>query len=139
MGAAVRSGGWMDNLGVRCQTFSNGALTGDITNGPAYGGTGGNPYTFECPAGSYLYKITGGNGANNYAPGSTYLANIMFQCRSLTTDSPNATSSQYGSSTGMTAFDYSCPVSKPITSIAFDSAGDYVGLVLQAYCGSNLK
>ena len=139
VGAAVRSGGWMDRLGVRCQTFTNGALTGAITDGPAYGGDGGAPYTFDCSAGSYLYQITGGNGTGYYAPQSTFLANIKFYCRSLTTDLSTDTSIQYGGSAGITPFDYSCPVSKPITSIPFDSAGAYVGRILQAYCGSNLK
>ena len=131
VGATVRSGGWLDKLGVRCQTFTNGALTGAITDGPAYGGTGGSAYTIDCSAGSYLYRITGSNT-------SSYLGNIKFYCRSLTTDLLTNTSAQYGQSAG-TAFDYSCPVSKPITSISFDSAGAYVGPILQAYCGSNLK
>lgn len=139
VGAAVRSGGWMDNLGVRCQTFSNGALTGTITNGPAYGGGGGGAYTFDCPAESYLYKITGGNGTGTSPPNSTYLANIRFYCRSLATDLETNTSGQYGSSAGITQFNYSCAASNPITSIPFDSAGAYVGTILQAYCGSNLK
>lgn len=131
VGATVRSGGWLDKLGVRCQTFTNGALTGAITDGPAYGGTGGSAYTIDCSAGSYLYRITGSNT-------SSYLGNIKFYCRSLTTDLLTNTPTQYGESAG-TPFDYSCPVSKPITSIPFDSAGAFVGRILQAYCGSNLK
>ncbi len=135
VGATGRSGDWMDKLGVRCQTLSNGVLTGNITNGTGYGGSGGSAFTFDCPAGSYLYRITGTNGNSS---STTYLANVKFYCRSLTTDLPTTNSIQYGLS-GYTSFDYSCPVSQPITSIPFDSAGAYVGRILQAYCGSNLK
>ena len=131
VGAAVRSGGWMDNLGVRCQTFTNGALTGEITDGPAYGGTGGEQATFGCTAGSYLYRNTGGN--------FSYLGNIKFYCRSLTTDLLTDTSPQYGSSDGETSFDYSCPGSAPITSILIEPVVSFVGPILQANCGSNLK
>ena len=142
VGAAVRSGGWMDNLGVRCKTFTDGALTGDIIDGSAYGGGGGWPYTFDCPAGYYLYRITGGNGAGSSTTESTYLANITFYCRSLTTDLPATaadTSGQYGYSPGITKFDYSCAVSKPITSILIEPINSYVGRIPNVICGSNLK
>ena|GEM_PF-3059758 len=130
VGATVRSGGWMDRLVVRCQIFTNGALTGAITDGPELGGDGGSANTFDCSAGSYLYRITGANFA--------YLGNIKFYCRSLNTDLLTNTSTQYGGSNG-TTFDYSCPVSKPITSIMIQPVDTYLGPILQAYCGSNLK
>ena len=138
VGAYGRSGGWMDKLGVRCRSYSSGAFSGNISDGTGYGGSGGSAFTFDCPSGSYLYRITGGNGTTVSSPGSTYLANIKFYCRNLTNGTVTSTSGQYGSSAGVTAFDYTCSGSKPISSIPFDSAGAYVGNVLQAYCGSDL-
>ena len=135
VGAAVKSGAYMDKIGVRCQTFTNGALTGAITDGPAYSGTGGSPTTFDCSSGStpgdyYLYRITGSNT-------STYLDNITFYCRSLTNNPTTETFSKYGGIAKKT-FDYSCPDTKPITSISYDSVSPYAGRILQAYCGSDL-
>ena len=144
VGAAVRSGGWMDNLGVRCKTVANLGLPPPPTTGPAYGGTGGSAYTFDCstvstPGDYYLYRITGGNGAGSFAPESTYLGNIKFYCRSLTTNSPSTiTSDQYGGSAGITTFDYSCPDTKPITSILIEPANNYVGRIPNVICGSDL-
>ncbi len=133
VGASGMSNGSVVKLGVRCRAFSEGAFSGSVSDGPSFGASSGSSFSFTCPDGSYLYRILGGNGSDTTVPESSHVANVTFGCRTLATRS-TSNSSLYGTSGGVSAFDYTCSGAKPISSIAFDNEESYLGHVLRAYC-----
>jgi hypothetical protein len=138
------AGAWFDRLGVRCATVS-GVTVGAITNGPNVGGTGGAAFTYDCPAGSVLARITGHNGTTNSAGwcNTTTTIDQTYQCRSLSTGALLSASSKYGEAQPGNcagdpagAFDYQCPSGKAIAAISAnaDATGAFVGFTNGVTC-----
>ncbi|MCX6131391.1 MAG: hypothetical protein NTX25_20305, partial [Proteobacteria bacterium] len=82
VGITGRAGSWMDKLGVRCQVFENGALTGSISSGTEYGGNGGSAMAKDCPSGSAISEIDYGNHVGN---GLNVMGRLRFRCTNLST------------------------------------------------------
>ncbi len=141
VGVYGSAGWWFDGVGIRCATLTAGTL-GTISNGPYVGGTGGSPFTFDCPGGSILYAVKGNNGTS-CSPDTTLTQ--FYQCIDLTTKQVGTWSQQYGggnlSSCGPAAggdFNYSCPSGQNIIGIAADAVvnggSTYVGFTNGVDC-----
>ena len=141
VGVYGSSGWWFDGLGVRCATVT-GTTTGTPWSGPYVGGTGGSPFTFDCPSGSILYAIKGNNGT----PCSTNTTLLqLYQCIDLATGTLGTWSPQYGGgnlgSCGPSAggaFEYGCAAGQAIVGIEADAVvnggSTYVGFTNGVSC-----
>jgi hypothetical protein len=141
VGVYGRSGAWMDQIGIRCQAFDGTTLSGSITDGPSQGGGGGGGFAYDCPSGSALYEIQGGNGSTNAAGWCSTVSTSYQQyiCKSISSSTLQAASSKYGEGNPQcahkTTFDYAC-ASGFVTAIKVDAdnTGTYVGFTLGITC-----
>jgi hypothetical protein len=91
-GFSGRSGAWIDRLGVSCQTYQNGDLSGSTQTRNVIGGLGGDPFNEDCPQGSAVTTLTYGDF---YSP---YTGLIKFTCKSISDYSLTYSSNTYGAS-----------------------------------------
>ena len=141
VGVYGSAGWWFDGVGVRCAIVT-GTSTGTPWSGPYVGGTGGSPFTFDCPSGSILYAVKGNNGTP-CSPDTTLLQ--QYRCVDLATGTLSDWSTQYGGgnlgSCGPSAggaFEYSCGPGTPIVGLAADAVyvnqSTYVGFTNGVVC-----
>lgn len=146
--------GWvLDHLGVRCQTLTNGVLTGSAYTGTGLGGIGGTSFgtagEYDCPSNSVLAEVDG------------YVANFSsvdrtgafrFRCKDLTTGvlsawipqnwtgggSLSATCNSglvtditkyFGSCDNVSSFDYAC-------GSGVNSSGSYINGIVVVNVGT---
>ncbi|MBY0371364.1 hypothetical protein K2X33_11800 [bacterium] len=85
-----RAGAGMDAIGIRCATFSDGAITGSAVDRDSYGGTGGSAVNSDgsqnCPANSYVTEVAGTNG-EIFGPSDVNTLEFRYRCKDLDTGS----------------------------------------------------
>lgn len=141
VGIYGRTGMWFDRIGVRCATFSGGVI-GSAANGPAFGGTGGSPFTYDCPAGHVLRRIVGGNKAIGQGwCGSTSSVYHQYECIDPSNQTVAALSTKYGESAPGTChaaltYDLGCTAGQYAygITVANDGNPSFVGFTLGIRC-----
>jgi hypothetical protein len=83
VGIYVRSGAWIDAIGLKCGTFkaAQGTFRQPPWNRPYHGGGGGGPQERVCPPNSYVAQINFGYTREGDAP--KYIDFVSLECRSV--------------------------------------------------------
>lgn len=141
VGIYGRTGMWFDKIGVRCATFSGGAI-GAATDGPAFGGNGGSAFSYDCPVGTVLRRIVGGNKAIGQGwCGDTSSVYHQYECVDPNTQTATTLSAKYGESSPGTCYaaltyDFACGTGEYVYGITVANSGDpaFVGFTLGVRC-----
>lgn len=123
VGFNIRSGGWIDKLGVRCQNYNAGKPTGAVRDGTSFGGEGGSPATFDCANGEAINAIQYINITNVYG---AFAGSIRFQCKDPLKATPSSWSSWYGAGEGGSS-EISCGDGAFFNWMAITASGGYAG------------
>lgn len=123
VGFNIRSGGWIDKLGVICQNYSAGKPTGTLRDGTSFGGEGGSEGSFLCPNGEAIYSVQYINIVNEWG---TFAGSISFQCKDPQNGTLSDWSGWYGAGAG-TITKISCDAGKYFNWMAITANGAYAG------------
>jgi len=106
-GIDLRAGDIIDHYQLRCHSYIDGVLNGNLKFGPSTGGYGGNPDSFSCPGVSFLSEIAVATSmANFYGT----LSRIDLTCKDsghqIIEGNDSSTLKQFGS--GNVQYTYTC-------------------------------
>jgi hypothetical protein len=129
-GFSGRSGAWIDKLGVSCQIYQNGYLSGSSQTRDVLGGVNGDPFSEDCPPGSAVASLT-------YWDNSPVTGKIQFICKSITDYSVTFPSSTFGNS-GDSPSTLTCPNGEFLRSLDYSEwdngyGSKYIALIGPSY------